>query len=289
MDDISRGSLPEDSGQGVVEPGLRHKDPMVDPARAGGVEFADRFGIEPAHRFGTTEADALIAEDPDASDPDDASAAIPPEDHPAEPDEVGGDEAEPRASADDSHSSPDASDGDAPPPVSDEALPRVLCALLLSSREPLSLLRLAEVTRVTQKQVRAALDALHQRLESSTIPIEVSIAGDQVRLLTAPDVFPFLCSLRSVKKQDKLSAAALETLAVIAYRQPVIRAEIEAIRGVKAGPILRTLLDHRMIRTVGRADVPGRPLQYGTTQHFLETFGLTGLEDLPSVREFRAL
>jgi segregation and condensation protein B len=68
-----------------------------------------------------------------------------------------------------------------------------------------------------------------------------------------------------------------------------MRAEIEAIRGVKAGPILRTLLDHRMVKMVGRADVPGRPLQYGTTQHFLETFGLESLSDLPSVKEFRQL
>ena len=76
---------------------------------------------------------------------------------------------------------------------------------------------------------------------------------------------------------------------MVAYRQPVIRAEIEAIRGVQAGPILRTLLDHRMVKMVGRADVPGRPLQYGTTQHFLETFGLENLLDLPSVKEFRQL
>ena len=174
------------------------------------------------------------------------------------------------------------------PPAEDE-LPRVLCALLLSSRESVALLRLAQATHTDTKTVRAGLEELKTTLADSGLPLEVNIAGEQVRMLTTPEVFGFLRNLRAVKKQEKLSAAALETLAVVAYRQPVIRAEVEAIRGVKAGPILRTLLDHRMIKTVGRADVPGRPLQYGTTQHFLETFGLEGLADLPSVKEFRSL
>ena len=76
---------------------------------------------------------------------------------------------------------------------------------------------------------------------------------------------------------------------MIAYRQPVMRSEIEAIRGVKAGPMLRTLLQHKLVKVTGRADVPGRPLQYGTTQQFLERFGLASLQDLPSVKEWKNL
>ncbi|MGA0869788.1 MAG: SMC-Scp complex subunit ScpB, partial [Planctomycetota bacterium] len=95
--------------------------------------------------------------------------------------------------------------------------------------------------------------------------------------------------LKKLKPAEKLSPAALETLAVIAYRQPVIRLEVEAIRGVKVGPMLQSLLQHKLIRVVGRADVPGKPLQYGTPQHFLERFGLRSLKDLPSIQEFRAL
>ena len=110
-----------------------------------------------------------------------------------------------------------------------------------------------------------------------------------MRLLTLPEVFPYLKRLRKVKKAERLSPAALETLAVIAYRQPVMRAEIEAIRGVKVGPTVRTLLEHKLIDIVGRADVPGKPLQYGTTQHFLDHFGLPSLKDLPSVKEFKSL
>ena len=84
-----------------------------------------------------------------------------------------------------------------------------------------------------------------------------------------------------------MTPAALETLAIVAYRQPVIRAEIEAIRGVQVGPMLRALLDRKLIRVLGRADVPGSPLQYGTTQTFLDRFGLKSIRDLPSLKEFK--
>lgn len=261
MDDISRGSLADSPGQGVEG-------------------IADRtHDIAPGRIKGPTECTDAAAEEREEllmgpHEPADESDDVPVEDRPG---------AELPAAAD--------VDGiaaaDGPPPAGQ--LPPVLCALLLSSRESVSLLRLAQATHLDTKTVRAGLEDLKTSLLDSGLPLEVSLAGDQVRMLTTPVVFGYLRNLRTVKKPEKLSAAALETLAVVAYRQPVIRAEVEAIRGVKAGPILRTLLDHRMIRTVGRADVPGHPLQYGTTQHFLETFGLEGLADLPSVKEFRSL
>ena len=164
---------------------------------------------------------------------------------------------------------------------------RIMLPVLLAARDGLGVLRLAQVINCTQKQVLAAVDRVQQDL--AAFPLEVRREGDRIRVLTSPDVYPYLSRLRGAKKQERLSPAALETLAVIAYRQPVIRAEIEAIRGVKAGPVLRTLLDHKLIKVVGRADVPGRPLQYGTSQHFLERFGLQSLQDLPSIREFKGL
>ncbi len=164
---------------------------------------------------------------------------------------------------------------------------RLLLPVLLAARDGLSLMRLAEVMNCTQKQVLAGIAHLGELL--AAFPLEVRQEGARVRVLTGPEVHPYLERLRGVRKQERLSPAALETLAVIAYRQPVIRAEIEAIRGVKAGPVLRTLLDHKLIVVVGRADVPGRPLQYGTGQHFLERFGLESLKDLPSIREFKGL
>lgn len=170
-----------------------------------------------------------------------------------------------------------------------DELARVLCALLLSQRDGLSMLRLAQACNKTQKEVEAGIERLREVLREDGMPFEVSRTGETVRVMTLPEVFPYLQRLRGVKKAEFLSPAALETLAVIAYRQPVMRAEIEAIRGVKAGPILRTLLDHKLIRITGRADVPGRPLQYGTTDHFLERFGLESLKDLPSIKEFKQL
>ena len=130
---------------------------------------------------------------------------------------------------------------------------------------------------------------LLEQLHGLGLPVELARTGDTVRWMSGAVAFPYLQRLRGVKKLEKLSPAALETLAVVAYRQPVMRSEIEAIRGVKAGPMLRTLLQHKLVKVAGRADVPGRPLQYGTTQQFLERFGLASLQELPSVKEWKNL
>ncbi len=169
------------------------------------------------------------------------------------------------------------------------AVSRIVFVLLLTQREGLSLLRLAQACNTTQKTVEQALALLSEQLASLALPVELVHSGESVKFLSRPEAFPFLQRLRGVKRLEKLSPAALETLAVIAYRQPVMRAEIEAIRGVKAGPMLRTLLSHKLVRVTGRADVPGRPLQYGTTQQFLERFGLPSLQELPSVKEWKQL
>ncbi len=169
------------------------------------------------------------------------------------------------------------------------AVAKVVFVLMLTSREGLSVLRLAQACNTTQKLVEEALLVLQDDLRSVGMHVELARNGDTVKWMSTPEAHPYLQRLRGVKKLEKLSPAALETLAVIAYRQPVMRSEIEAIRGVKAGPMLRTLLQHRLVRVTGRADVPGRPLQYGTTQHFLERFGLGSLQELPSVKEWKNL
>jgi segregation and condensation protein B len=174
------------------------------------------------------------------------------------------------------------------------AVARVVFVLMLTSREGLSLFRLAQACNTTQKLVEEALTLLQADLRGQGeprlgLPIELARTGDVVKWLSGPETFPYLQRLRGVKKLEKLSPAALETLAVIAYRQPVMRSEIEAIRGVKAGPMLRTLLQHRLVKVTGRADVPGRPLQYGTTPQFLERFGLQSLQELPSIKEWKSL
>jgi segregation and condensation protein B len=166
---------------------------------------------------------------------------------------------------------------------------KMVYVLMLSSRESLSLLRLAQACNTSQKLVAEALDLLQANLRGLGLPVELARTGDTVKWMSGAEAFPYLQRLRGVKKLEKLSPAALETLAVIAYRQPVMRSEIEAIRGVKAGPMLRTLLQHKLVRTTGRAEVPGRPLQYGTTQQFLERFGLASVQELPSIREWKNL
>jgi len=179
-------------------------------------------------------------------------------------------------------------DGDEPQPVEgpgagldDEQLLQQTFALLFASPEPLSIGRLAKLLEgPPRSRVEAALEALGERLREARLPIVLASLAGGWTLLTPEELGEVVGRLAS-SRTDRVSAAALETLAVVAYRQPVTKAEIEAIRGVQAGPILRSLVDRGLIRVVGRADQPGSPLQYGTTREFLDRFGLSGIDDLP--------
>jgi segregation and condensation protein B len=169
---------------------------------------------------------------------------------------------------------------------SDAELQRELAALLFASPEPLSAARLVELLeRPTPARVTAALERLQSELESGAaalpVPLVLRKIGGAWRLLSDPELAPVIARLRAEPKPERISAAALETLAIIAYRQPVSKAEIEAIRGVQAGPVLRSLVDRGLVRITGRAELPGQPLLYGTTKEFLERFGLSALKDLP--------
>ena len=103
--------------------------------------------------------------------------------------------------------------------------------------------------------------------------------------MTLPDYARAVAAIRGPKDAGRLSRAALETLSIVAYRQPITRAELEAIRGASSGEILRTLLDRRLVSITGRAEEPGRPILYGTSKRFLEVFGLSSVKDLPSPKE----
>jgi segregation and condensation protein B len=198
-----------------------------------------------------------VATEPEESHPADERDAVPP---PAE------DESESRA-------------GES---LSDDELLQAVTVLVFASSEPLSEKRLASLLEGAQpERIRAALDALSERLRASGLPLElVSIAGG-FQILTAQRMSETVQRLFKAKRAERVSPAALETLSVVAYRQPVTKAEIEAIRGVQVAPILRTLIDRGFVRVVGRADVPGHPLQYGTTREFLNRFGLGEIDDLP--------
>jgi len=166
----------------------------------------------------------------------------------------------------------------------------VLEALLFVSGEPLPLARLTTVIgAVSKAEVEQALNLLSQQLAQDGRGIQLVKLAGGYRLVTKPDYAPWLKRLDKAKAAQKLSRSALESLAIIAYKQPLVRAEIEEIRGVETSGVLRTLLERKLVRIVGRKEVPGRPIMYGTTKFFLEHFGLQDLTQLPPLREFKEL
>lgn len=166
--------------------------------------------------------------------------------------------------------------------LDDEELVRRIAALLFASAEPLSLGRLVKLLeRPERARVKTALETLGTRLAGAGLPIEVRGLRGGNTLMTSADVGEVVGRLAKGAAVERISAAALETLSIVAYRQPVTKAEIEAIRGVQAGPVLRALVDRGLVKVTGRADVPGHPLQYGTTSEFLDRFGLMNLGELP--------
>ncbi len=166
----------------------------------------------------------------------------------------------------------------------------VLEALLFVSTEPVPVSRLATVIgTVSKADVEQALKALEQELAQEGRGIQLVKLAGGYRLVTKSDYAPWLKRLDKAKAAQKLSRSALESLAIIAYKQPLVRAEIEEIRGVETSGVLRTLLERKLVRIVGRKEVPGRPIMYGTTKFFLEHFGLQDITQLPPLREFKEL
>lgn len=154
-------------------------------------------------------------------------------------------------------------------------------ALLFVAEEPLLPEKIAEITGAELKDVRAALRTLQDEYAGEERGLQVMEIAKGYQLGTKPELSPVLETLFKGEKSYTLSQAALETLAIIAYRQPVTRVDIEGVRGVKVDGVVDTLLKRRFIRTVGRKDAPGRPILYGTTREFLKYFGLKDLSELP--------
>ena len=170
---------------------------------------------------------------------------------------------------------------------SETTVESVVEAVLFASDESLSEARLANIVETGVKQVRQHVKSLNDKYQAnnSTFRIE-QIAGGYQMLTLSPYNY-WLKKLLRARSDSKLSPAALETLAIIAYKQPVMRADIEAIRGVTAGEVIRSLCYKGLVKIVGRAEVLGRPMLYGTTKKFLEVFGLNTLKDLPKVQELK--
>ena len=165
------------------------------------------------------------------------------------------------------------------------ALARVVFSLLFASPDPLSVARLKDLTESPLAHVRVALEALGHQLDHSGLPLVIKEIAGGFRLFSSPEVASIVQRLAKVRKAEKVTPAALETLAIVAYRQPTKKAEVEAIRGVQAGPMLRTLIDRGLVKVAGRADQPGSPLLYATTRDFLDRFGLASLKELPRDNE----
>ncbi len=170
----------------------------------------------------------------------------------------------------------------------EEPLETVLEALLFVSSGPVALRRLAEGAGVDEAVAKEALGRLEEHYRTTGRSFGINEIARGYQILTRPEFHEVIAGFKKSKSADRLSASALETLAIVAYRQPIIRAEIEGVRGVQCGPMLRKLLDKRLIRAAGRDKRPGHPICYRTTSRFLEQFGLRTLKDLPSVKELKS-
>lgn len=161
-------------------------------------------------------------------------------------------------------------------------LPQIIEALLFASDTPLSVGRLAELAGgCTPTHVRKTIAALNEKYAAVGLAFRIESIARGYQMMTLPCYQPWLARLNKQRARTRLSAAALETLSIVAYKQPIIRADIEAIRGVACGEVLNRLREMGLVRIVGRAEVVGRPLLYGTTKKFLDVFGLADLDDLP--------
>src|SRR6266581_1077958 len=160
----------------------------------------------------------------------------------------------------------------------------VVEALLFASETPVEPDRIREVLELgSPEEARALVTRLKARLDAEDRALMIIEVGGGYRLVTRPDVAPWLVRLARSRTRSRLSRSALETLAIIAYRQPASRPDIDAIRGVNSETVLDNLLDRRMIRIAGRKEAPGRPYLYETTRDFLVAFGLRDVSDLPRV------
>jgi segregation and condensation protein B len=158
----------------------------------------------------------------------------------------------------------------------------VLEALLFASDTPVELTTIREVLELhSPDAARDLVDTLGARLRTEERALQIIEVGGGFRLVTRPEVAPWLVKLARARTRQRLSRPALETLAIIAYRQPVSRPEVDAVRGVNSEGVLDNLLERRLVRIAGRKDTPGRPFLYETTRDFLVAFGLRDLADLP--------
>lgn len=166
---------------------------------------------------------------------------------------------------------------------------RIIEALILASPEPISAARLADlIPYCTTAQAKDLVNELNTEYQDQDRSFEIWEVAGGYQIRTRAEFSGYLQKLRKTRAL-RLSRAALECLSIVAYKQPVTRAEVDAVRGVDSGPVVKSLLERRLVRIVGHREVPGRPMLYGTSKRFLEVFGLKTLKDLPALRELDEL
>jgi len=164
---------------------------------------------------------------------------------------------------------------------------RIIEAVLFVSDKPVSIMTLKDVLKdIEPTEIRACVEELNNEYSSSERSFSIREIAGGFQMLTDPVYSSWITSLYK-RPPDRLTGPALETLAIIAYKQPLTRSDIEIIRGVNVDGVLHTLEERALIKTKGRVDGPGRPILYGTTNEFLQHFGLKSLEDLPKLKEFQ--
>jgi len=174
--------------------------------------------------------------------------------------------------------------------LEDHQLKSAIESLLFIAGHPLSLDRLKGIfEEATKEQLEAQIDVLRQEYDATGSGIMLAEVAGGYQLATRSENAAWIRKFKSVKVSSKLSRPALETLAIVAYKQPITRSEVEAIRGVNIGGIMRNLMERRLVKIVGKKDVPGKPMLYGTSLEFLQYFGLKDLSSLPTLKEFQEL
>lgn len=161
----------------------------------------------------------------------------------------------------------------------------VIEALLFVAGEPVAPSALKGVTDLPEAEIRQIIEGLQADYNERNGGVRIMEIANGYQMVTSPDSARWIRKFRNTSTSNKLSMPALETLAIVAYNQPIIKAEIEQIRGVNSDGVMKTLLDRRLIKIMGRKEMPGRPLLYGTTREFLQYFGLKDLTELPTIKE----
>ena len=174
--------------------------------------------------------------------------------------------------------------------MDEKEIKAIIEALIFVSGEPITLNRLKDVIEgVDKKSLERLASELKDEFNKEYRGLQLVEIANGYQLTTRSEYANWVKKLNKIKVSTKLSKPAMETLAIIAYKQPIIKPEVEKIRGVDSGGVIKTLLERKLIKIIGRMDIVGKPMMYGTTPEFLQYFGLKDLTDLPTLKEFQEL